>query len=241
MSIAKKTIGVAAVFAAGALLMSCDGASQSASKTNFDPENEVHQSSYVVGNDFGRRLKDIGADLDIDIVFMAMKEVMNDVPTQFSDSAMAAINARFSQELRDRDRLRRQKLEEDNLAAAMAFLEKNKANEGVITTESGLQYIVLTEGTGARPGINDRVRVHYHGMLTDGTVFDSSVDRGEPVAFAVTGVIRGWTEMLQLMNVGGKVKAFIPPELAYGRRGARAPIGPNMALIFDIELLEIEK
>lgn len=127
-------------------------------------------------------------------------------------------------------------LEEGN-----AFLEKNKAREGVTTTESGLQYEVITAGTGALPVATDQVRVHYHGTLIDGKVFDSSVDRGEPVVFGVNQVIPGWTEALQLMPVGSKWKIYLPSNIAYGERGAGGDIGPNSVLIFEVELLEIVK
>jgi FKBP-type peptidyl-prolyl cis-trans isomerase FklB len=111
--------------------------------------------------------------------------------------------------------------------------------EGVVTTESGLQYTVLNEGQGNKPTPSDKVTVHYHGTLLDGTVFDSSVDRGEPATFGVSQVIPGWTEALQLMNVGSKLKLFIPSNLAYGERGAGAKIGPNATLVFEVELLSI--
>ncbi len=127
-------------------------------------------------------------------------------------------------------------LEEGN-----AFLEKNKAREGVTTTESGLQYEVITAGTGEKPTLTDQVRVHYHGTLIDGKVFDSSVERGEPVVFGVNQVIPGWTEALQLMPVGSKWKIYLPSNIAYGERGAGGDIGPNSVLIFEVELLEIVK
>jgi FKBP-type peptidyl-prolyl cis-trans isomerase len=126
-----------------------------------------------------------------------------------------------------------------NLEEGNAFLEKNKAREGVTTTESGLQYEVLTEGTGPKPVATDQVRVNYHGTLIDGKVFDSSVDRGEPVVFGVGQVIPGWTEALQLMPVGSKWKIYIPSAIGYAERGAGSDIGPNAALIFEVELLEI--
>ncbi len=120
-----------------------------------------------------------------------------------------------------------------------AFLEENKTKEGVQVTASGLQYQVLTEGNGPKPSIQDVVKVHYHGTLTDGTVFDSSVDRGEPIDFPVGQVVPGWVEALQLMPVGSKYKLFLPSELAYGARGAGANIPPFTTLLFEVELLEI--
>ena len=128
-----------------------------------------------------------------------------------------------------------------NLEEGNAFLEKNKARAGVTTTESGLQYEVLTAGTGPMPTAADQVRVHYHGTLINGKVFDSSVDRGEPVVFGVGQVIPGWTEALQLMPVGSKWKIYLPSNIAYGERGAGGDIGPNSALIFEVKLLEIVK
>lgn len=127
-----------------------------------------------------------------------------------------------------------------NIAAGLEFLEKNKAEEGVQTTASGLQYKVLQAGTGTEhPSANSKVRVHYHGTMIDGTVFDSSVDRGEPISFGLNQVIKGWTEGLQLMVVGEKTRLFIPSSLAYGNRAA-GKIKPGSALIFDVELLGIE-
>lgn len=126
-----------------------------------------------------------------------------------------------------------------NLEEGNAFLEQNKKREGVKTTESGMQYEVLKEGTGEKPKDGDKVRVHYHGTLIDGTVFDSSVDRGEPAVFGVNQVIPGWTEALKMMKVGAKWKIYLPASIAYGERGAGGKIGPNSALIFEVELLEI--
>jgi FKBP-type peptidyl-prolyl cis-trans isomerase len=128
-----------------------------------------------------------------------------------------------------------------NLEKSNAFLAENKTREGVITTASGLQYKIITPGTGEMPAATDQVRVHYHGTFIDGKVFDSSIDRNEPIVFGVNQVIPGWTEALQLMKEGDKWQLFIPSKLAYGERGAGGDIGPNAALIFDVELLAIEK
>jgi FKBP-type peptidyl-prolyl cis-trans isomerase FklB len=130
---------------------------------------------------------------------------------------------------------------ESNKKIGAAWLEENKAKPGVVALPSGLQYQILKEGNGPRPTINDKVKCHYHGTLLDGTVFDSSIQRGEPIVFAVNGVIRGWTEALQLMPVGSKWKLFVPSDLAYGDQQASPTIKPGATLIFEVELLEIVK
>ncbi len=127
----------------------------------------------------------------------------------------------------------------ENLESGLEFLEKNRSKEGVVELPSGLQYEVLEEGEGDLPSLSDEVKCHYHGSLIDGTVFDSSVERGQPAVFPVNGVIRGWVEALQLMSVGSKWRLYVPPELGYGEQGAGGVIGPNSTLVFDVELLEI--
>jgi len=127
----------------------------------------------------------------------------------------------------------------ENLQAGEEFLAANKSKEGVATLDSGLQYQVLKEGTGAKPKATDTVKCHYHGTLIDGTIFDSSVQRGTPAKFPLNMVIKGWTEGVQLMSEGSKWRFFIPADLGYGNRQVSAQIGPNCALIFDVELLEI--
>lgn len=126
-----------------------------------------------------------------------------------------------------------------NLKAGEDFLEQNKKREGVMTTASGLQYEVLAKGNGAKPKATDKVKCHYHGTLIDGTIFDSSVQRGQPATFPLNMVIKGWTEALQLMSVGSKYRLFLHPSLAYGERQTGSVIGPNSTLIFDVELLDI--
>jgi FKBP-type peptidyl-prolyl cis-trans isomerase FklB len=128
-----------------------------------------------------------------------------------------------------------------NLQKSNEFLAANQAKEGVVTTPSGLQYKILTAGTGDSPKETDQVRVHYHGTFIDGGVFDSSIDRNEPIVFGVNQVISGWTEALQLMQTGARWMLYIPPSLAYGEKGAGGVIGPNQALVFEVELIEIVK
>lgn len=128
---------------------------------------------------------------------------------------------------------------EDNLAKGKAFLEANKSKEGIKTTASGLQYKIITEGTGAIPKATDKVKVHYKGTLIDGTEFDSSYKRGTPLEFPLNAVIKGWAEGLQLMKVGSKAELYIPSELGYGEQGAGSQIGPNSVLVFEVELLNI--
>ena len=165
-----------------------------------------------------------------DLFSAAMKDVLKgDSSEAISTTEANEILARFGS-----------KQEEKKKDVGVKFLAENKAKEGVQVTPSGLQYQVITTGTGAVPTAESVVKVHYHGSLIDGTVFDSSVDRGEPAQFPVSGVIPGWTEALQLMPVGSKWKLFIPQELAYGPRGAGRTIPPYSALIFEVELLGIE-
>lgn len=128
---------------------------------------------------------------------------------------------------------------ESNLVEGLEFLSENSDKEGVVELDNGLQYKILNPGDGPSPGPDDNVKCHYHGTLIDGTVFDSSVERGQPAVFPVNGVIKGWVEALQMMEVGSKWRLFIPPDLAYGEQGAGNDIGPNSTLIFDVELLEI--
>ncbi|MDG2330834.1 MAG: FKBP-type peptidyl-prolyl cis-trans isomerase [Flavobacteriales bacterium] len=133
------------------------------------------------------------------------------------------------------------KKEKSELQSGKDFFAENSKRKDVVTLASGLQYEIITEGNGPKPGPTDKVKTHYHGTLLNGTVFDSSVERGTPLSFPVNRVIKGWTEALQLMRVGSKWKLYIPSHLAYGERGAGAKIKPNAALIFEVELIEIEK
>jgi FKBP-type peptidyl-prolyl cis-trans isomerase len=188
--------------------------------------------SYALGMMIGENIKPF-SDLDFDVLLQGLKAQKTGEATQMNiQEAQAALQAH------------QQKAATEATAAAaiegQAYLESNKAREGVMVTESGLQYEVLTAAEGAKPSIDDTVSVHYAGTLIDGTEFDSSITRGEPASFPLKGVIPGWTEGLQLMNLGSKYRFVIPSDLAYGDRGAGEKIGPGATLVFEVELLEIK-
>lgn len=201
-------------------------------------DTEVAKASYGLGyniagnvnSQYGKALdaKAFSAGIDDGFARAEMK-----VP---EDAVLASLNA-----LNDAREKERGDLAQRNLAAAQAYLSENGKKEGVVTLPSGLQYEVLIVGTGPKPTATDTVTTHYSGALIDGTVFDSSVERGTPASFPVNGVIPGWTEALQLMSVGSKWRLVIPPELAYQERGAGNRIGPNETLIFTVELISIDK
>ena len=191
--------------------------------------------SYAVGVLWGQNIKQQGlTDIDPNVLGQAIGDVLNGEEGPGMDLKAA------NQMVRDHMSKKKEAAKKKNKLEGETFLKQNAERKEVITLESGLQYEVLKEGTGQVPTSKDKVSVHYHGTLIDGTVFDSSVQRGQPTSFPVTGVIKGWVEALQLMPVGSKWKLFIPSELAYGERGAGGQIGPNAALVFEVELLGIE-
>ncbi len=201
-------------------------------KMNLD--NELDKVSYSLGVNIANSLKSQGLESVNSTAFSAaLDATFNGTPVLIDMQASQMILQEYFG-----------KIQEEQTKAARAegenFLKENAKREGVITTASGLQYEVMTMGTGAKPVATDKVKTHYHGTLLDGTVFDSSVDRGEPISFPLNGVIKGWTEALQLMPVGSKFKLFIPSDLAYGAQGQGA-IQPHSALIFEVELIDIEK
>jgi FKBP-type peptidyl-prolyl cis-trans isomerase FklB len=198
------------------------------------------QASYVVGLNIGRQLQADGAEFNIDALVLGMRDVLGKVKPRLTDEQMKAALTAFQQEMESKLTTRRKQAADKNLPEGRAFLAANQKKPGVVTLPSGLQYAVLKKGTGPSPKVTSNVSVHYHGTLIDGTVFDSSVQRGEPAKFPVGGVIRGWTEALQLMKVGDKWRLFIPSELAYGPDGAGDQIGPHSVLVFDVELLSID-
>lgn len=170
--------------------------------------------------------------LDVESFVKAFTDIMNNTTPSMSPREANQVIQDYFTSIQD-EMLRK------NLDAGRAFLEENAKKEQVVSLPSGLQYEVLVEGTGEKPKASDKVKCHYHGTLIDGTVFDSSVERGQPAVFGVNQVIKGWVEALQLMSVGSKWRLFIPSNLAYGEQGAGGSIEPNSTLVFDVELLEI--
>ncbi len=194
------------------------------------------RASYGVGRQMGEQLINQPFDgMDKDAVITGVAEALNGMPLQVEPDQ---INEAF------KEIQARMKVKDEEKAATMSaegekFLAENAKRDGITVTESGLQYEIITEGSGEKPEATSKVRTHYHGTLVDGTVFDSSYDRGEPAEFAVNGVVAGWTEALQMMGVGSKWRLYLPHHIAYGEQGAGGAIAPFSTLIFDVELLAI--
>ena len=208
----------------------------------MDPslKTEKDKTSYMIGMLWGKQLQDIKGDVDLAMIQKALNDSFEGGKTLMSEEEAQKVSGEFRQALQTKREADRVKAAGENKAKGDEFLAKNKTAPGVKTTESGLQYSVIKEGTGAKPKATDQVKVHYVGTLLNGTKFDSSIDRGQPATFPLNGVIPGWTEALQLMTVGSKYKLFIPGNLAYGEQGQpQGGIGPNEVLIFEVELLEI--
>ena len=200
---------------------------------------DKNKISYMVGMDIGRGLTQIKDDIDIKVVEQALEAVLKGEKTTMTQEEALQVRQAYMQQMQAK-RVTEQKAAADkNKTEGTAFLGKNKSKSGVKTTASGLQYEVEKEGTGPKPKATDTVKVNYLGTKIDGTKFDSSYDRGQPATFPLNGVIKGWSEGLQLMPVGSKYKLYVPADLAYGEN-APGPIGPNATLIFEVELLGIE-
>ena len=197
------------------------------------------QISYIIGRDMARNFTQQGLDLDVDILASSMKDALGGKPSALNEAQVQAAMEQLQQQMGGDEDDQNSDDMSNNKEAGEQFLAENKDKPGVTTLPSGLQYEVLTEGAGKKPTKNSSVTTHYHGTLTNGTVFDSSYQRGQPATFPVSGVIAGWTEALQLMPEGSKWRLYIPAELAYGKRGAGRDIGPDSALIFDVELLKV--
>ena len=196
--------------------------------------------SYALGLGIGRQLSQMGANsLNIDDFAQAIKDVLEGQPLQVSDSEAQQLVNSFFQDQEAKQRAAAAEKGKVAKESGEKFLAENAKKDGVITLPSGLQYQVLKEGNGKRPKATDRVKCHYEGTLIDGTMFDSSVQRGEPAVFGLNQVIAGWTEGVQLMQEGAKYRFFIPYNLGYGEHGAGASIPPFAALVFDVELIEV--
>jgi len=196
-------------------------------------DTDTRKASYAIGQQIGKNLKDQGIDVDADVLAMSMKDAKENKPKLKPEEMQAAL-----QKLQEGINKKQMETAESNLAEAKKFMESNKTKDGIKTTASGLQYQVITEGKGKTPGATDTVKAHYKGTLTNGTQFDSSYDRGQPAEFPLNGVIKGWSEALQLMKVGGKMKLFIPPELGYGP-APHPGIPANSVLVFEVELIDV--
>lgn len=203
-------------------------------------ESQEQKISYSFGLVLGKRMTNDMPDLDIDIFVQGLTDAFGGKAQLLTDDEIGTILSQFQRDLQQKQMEKVQEIGDKNKKVGAEFLAANKNKEGVVTLASGLQYKILTEGTGTQPGPNDVVEVHYTGSLISGEVFDSSVERGEPVSFPVNGVISGWTEALQLMPTGSKWQLYIPSDLAYGPNGNRS-IGPNETLLFDVELLSVEQ
>ena|SRR5690606_22837265 len=203
-------------------------------------DTKEQKSSYSFGLMLGKRLKEELPEIQTDVFVQGFRAGYTGEKALLTDQQVEQVLTDYQNEQRQKQMEEFEKLAGENLKKGEDFLKENGKKKGVKTTESGLQYKIITEGKGASPKSEDTVKVHYTGKLVDGTVFDSSVQRGEPVTFPVNGVIPGWTEALQKMKPGAKWEIYIPADLAYGPGGNRA-IGPNEVLIFEVELLEVVK
>lgn len=218
-----------------------EGKSEEGKKDDKDagdtlPEEVRNKVSYLLGFNSGREFKQKGIDVKPEVLTEGLADGLSGKMSKYTDEELkAAVEALFAFQAK-----RREIVATTNLKEGKAFLEKNGKREGITTTKSGLQYEVIKKGEGKSPKKTDTVVTHYHGTLIDGTVFDSSVQRKSPATFEVSGVIKGWTEVLQLMKPGDKWKIYVPSDLAYGENPRPGPIGPNAVLIFEIELLSIE-
>ncbi len=215
---------------------------QSSTAANNSPAltTQKDKISYALGMNMGVNLHRQSVDIDPAILEQGLKDGIAGTKRLMSEDEARAVLTQLQEDMRKQQAAKAQQMGATNKTEGDAFLAANKTKEGVVTLPSGLQYKILKQGTGPKPSATDTVACNYRGTLINGKEFDSSYGRGEPTTFPVNGVIKGWTEALQLMPVGSKWQLFIPPDLAYGDRGAGPDIGPNSTLIFEVELMSIQ-
>ncbi len=218
-------------------LVSC----QTGVTSKEDLKTQKDKVSYSIGLDIGKNMKTNSIEVDSEILLQGLKDGLEGKDGLLTEEEVAQVMQEFQQELMAKQAAKQKEDGEKNMKEGAEFLEANKKKEGVKVLPSGLQYKVIKSGDGPSPKETDKVKTHYKGTLINGTEFDNSYSRGEPAVFPVNGVIKGWTEVLQLMKVGDKWEVYIPADLAYGERGAGGTIPPNATLIFEVELLGIEK
>ena len=229
---------IIALALAAAAFLTTAGCSSDKKVTELTTQDQ--KVSYMFGLNMGGYLKKLGITVDRAALFQAINDTLDGHKALLTQEQVTAVQQAFSQKMQEKQMAEMKAAGETNVKEGTEFLEKNKKEKGVITTASGLQYTIIKEGTGPKPKATDMVSVNYRGTLIDGKEFDNSYTRGQPATFPVNGVIRGWTEALQLFPVGTKAKLFVPDSLAYGPRGAGQQIGPNKTLIFELELLSIQ-
>lgn len=212
----------------------------SAAQKKAQLKTQKQKASYGIGLNIGKNFKEQFPDVDVDAMVKGFKDALAGAKPAISEEELAVVMKTFEEDMRKKNTERMTELAAKNQKEGEAFLEANKKKPGVVTLPSGLQYKVITEGTGPKPKPTDTVEVNYRGTLVNGKEFDSSYKRGEPAKFVLGQVIPGWIEGLQLMSVGSKYELYIPSNLAYGERGAGADIGPNATLVFEVELLGIK-
>jgi len=234
----KKTM-IAAICLAMLAACSQQAEVKKAKPAGLNLDNDKTKLSYAIGMDIGTSLKSLNTDMDRTALTAAINDRLDGKALKLSDEDAAKVKQAFFKKRAEEQAAKQKVAAEKNKADGAAFLAKNGKKDGVTTTESGLQYEVITQGDGAKPKATDKVTVNYRGTLIDGTEFDSSYKRGKPITFPLNGVIKGWTEGVQLMSVGSKYKFVLPADLAYGSRGAGPKIGPDSALVFEVELLGI--
>jgi FKBP-type peptidyl-prolyl cis-trans isomerase FklB len=205
-----------------------------------DLNNQKKKVSYAIGLDIGKNFKERAMDFDLDILIQGLRDAQGSGQPLLTAEEIQKVMTQFQQDMMKAEQEKKMGQSQVNKAKEEAFLAENAKKPGITVTASGLQYMVISTGTGPMPKLTDTVKVHYRGTLLDGSEFDSSYKRNQPAVFTLNGVIKGWTEALQLMKAGSKWRIFLPASLAYGENGAGQVIGPNATLIFEVELLGIE-